>query len=44
MEIPRGSVIVSRCSLKYIKDQMSCARRDGEKVGELKSTDVVTKR
>lgn len=30
MEIPRGSVIVSRCSLKYIKDQTSCERGKSE--------------
>lgn len=32
MEIPRGSVIVSRCSLKYIKDQTSCERGKSERV------------
>lgn len=40
MEIPRGSVIVSRCSLKYIKDQTSCEGGESEK--EQKREDVAT--
>lgn len=44
MEIPRGSVIVSRCSLKYIKDQTSCegGKRERERERDSKREDIAT--